>query len=62
MKFLFPVVTAIIFISLACGDNDDRYELGIDDFYGVWANENCELVKHGTSEFPLFFVAASPRH
>lgn len=54
---IFLITAIIVFIS--CSGDDGRYELGIDDFYGVWANEDCELIKTGLYE--ILFERANGR-
>ena len=50
LLLLVPILIA------SCSDENKKYEIGIDDFYGVWANADCELVK--TSLYEIFFERA----
>jgi hypothetical protein len=48
-KLLFYIL--ILFVaSVACSGDEEAYKINIDNFDGVWANENCELVKTGVYE------------
>jgi len=45
---ILTIVFAALFIS--CTDSNKEYSIDIDNFYGVWANSDCELVKTGLYE------------
>lgn len=44
------LASAIFLIVVSCSNDNKRFEIDIDDFCGVWANANCELVKTGLYE------------
>lgn len=50
MRKLLLLFMVLCIILLSCSDVNDRFSINLDDFYGVWANENCELVQTGKYE------------
>ncbi len=50
MSKISKILIIIIFLAISCSVKDTRFSIGLEDFYGVWANEHCQMVKTGKYE------------